>query len=257
MPEPDPHLTEQQLADLAALADGSLDPARADAVRAAADADPALAAEYERQRRAVTLVRSAVADVQAPLALRERIEAERTRAPAPRRRRWWLPAAAAAGLGAVAAALVLALGAGAPSVTDTLGAAAQPAAIGVSVDRDTPQLLSVARDGVPFPNFAAKFGWKATGARTDEIDGRQTTTVFYEQDGREVAYTIVGGDALDVPDGETRTIDGREFTVLEADGRTIVTWERGGHTCVLSGVGASPDELVELAGWKGKGNVPF
>jgi anti-sigma factor RsiW len=256
MPDPDAHLSEQQLAGVTALADGSLDPARADAARAAIDADPALAAEYDRQRRAVSLVRTAVADAQAPLALRERIEAERARAPASRRR-WWLPAAAAAALGAVAAALVLALGAGAPAVTDTLRAASQPAAVGVSVDGTTPQLLSVARDGVPFPNFAATFGREATGARTDEIGGRQTTTVFYEQDGREVAYTIVGGGALDVPEGETRTVDGREFTVLEADGRTLVTWERGGHTCVLSGEGATPDELVELAGWKGKGNVPF
>ena len=45
--------------------------------------------------------------------------------------------------------------------------------------------------------------------------------------------------------------------MLEEDGRTVVTWERGGHTCVLSAEGVPADELLELAGWKGKGAVPF
>lgn len=260
MPEPDPQLPEHDLVEIAALADGRLAPERADALRARLEAEPALAAEFERQRRAISLVRNAVADVEAPLALRERIESQRAKAPAAKvrgRSRWFLPAAAASALGVTAAALVIALGAGAPSVADTLDAAAQPAAIGVSVNRDTPQLLALDRDGVPFPNFLAKFGWKATGARTDEIDGRPTTTVFYEKDGQEIAYTIVGGEALEVPEGKATTIEGKTFTVLEEDGRTVVTWERGGHTCVLSAEGVPADELLELAGWKGKGKVPF
>lgn len=256
MQPPEPDLPDDDLADLAALVDGRLEPDRAEALRARMAAEPALAEAYARQQRVLAIVHSAVADTQAPLALRERIETQRTRAPA-KRRRWWLPAGAAVALGAVAAALILVVGGGAPSVTDTLSAASQPAAIGVSLNREVPQLLALDRDGVPFPNFIKKFGWEATGARTDEIDGRQTTTVFYEKDGREIAYTIVGGEALEVPDGTTKTIDGRAFTVLEADGRTVVTWERAGHTCVLSGDGTSGAELLELAGWKGKGNVPF
>lgn len=258
MPDPDPQLPDGDLADLAALADGLLPADQADALRARFDAEPALAAEFARQQRGLAFVRTAVANTEAPLALRERIESQRAKAPARARRRRWLPAGAAAALGAAGVALVLVLGgAGAPSVTDTLGAATQTAAIGVTVDEETPQLLTLGRDGVPFPNFAAKFGWEATGARTDDIDGRPTTTVFYERDGQEIAYTIVGGEALEVPDGDTATIEGRDYTVLEEDGRTIVTWERGGRTCVLSGEDVSAGELLELAGWKGKGNVPF
>ena len=40
-------------------------------------------------------------------------------------------------------------------------------------------------------------------------------------------------------------------------GRTIVTWLRGGRTCVLSGNGVSAKDLREVAAWKGDGAVPF
>lgn len=261
MPGPDPQLSDDDLGALAALADGRLAPERGDALRARFVTEPVLAAEFDRQRRALDLVRNAVAEVEAPMPLRESIEIQRAKAPAAKVRgpgRWLLPAGVASALGATVAALLIAFGAGgAPSVADTLSAATAPAAIGVSVDRETPQLLTIARDGVPFPNFVAAFGWEATGARTDEIDGRETTTVFYEKDGQEVAYTIVGGEALDVPEGEVTTVEGKTFTVLEEDGRTVVAWERGGQTCVLSAAGVGADELLELAGWKGKGAVPF
>ena len=36
-----------------------------------------------------------------------------------------------------------------------------------------------------------------------------------------------------------------------------VTWERGGHTCVLSAKGVPATELVALANWRGKGAIPF
>ena len=38
-----------------------------------------------------------------------------------------------------------------------------------------------------------------------------------------------------------------------------MTWERGGHTCVLSAIQPEvpTSDLLELAGWKGKGGVPF
>ena len=59
--------------------------------------------------------------------------------------------------------------------------------------------------------------------------------------------------------GEARDTT-REGTVLWAyssDGRDIVTWRRRGHTCVLSAKGVPRDELLDLAGWKGKGAVDF
>ncbi|MFA9269913.1 MAG: anti-sigma factor, partial [Baekduiaceae bacterium] len=119
MPEPDPQLPEHDLVEIVALADGRLAPERADALRARLETEPVLAAEFDRQQRAISLVRNAVADVEAPFALRERIENQRAKAPAAKargRRRWFLPAAAASALGVTAAALVIALGAGAPSV---------------------------------------------------------------------------------------------------------------------------------------------
>jgi hypothetical protein len=98
------------------------------------------------------------------------------------------------------------------------------------------------------------------GTRTDEIGGRKTRTVFYEKDGKRIAYTIVEGDALSAPgDAATATREGTELQWIESEGRTVVTWERGGHTCVLSAVQPEvpTNDLLELAGWKGKGGVPF
>jgi hypothetical protein len=64
----------QELAEFAALADGSLAPARRAALEARAAADPELADRLAEQRRAVALARGAAAEVEAPPALRERIE---------------------------------------------------------------------------------------------------------------------------------------------------------------------------------------
>jgi len=70
--EPTPSPNERELADLAALADGSLAPERRSEVEARVAADPDLRALVDEQRRAVDLMRSAAADARAPLALRER-----------------------------------------------------------------------------------------------------------------------------------------------------------------------------------------
>jgi len=62
------------------------------------------------------------------------------------------------------------------------------------------KLLAAEQDGVAFPEWDTKFGWEATGIRTGEVEGRDATTVYHEKEGKTLAYTIVGGDALDVPD---------------------------------------------------------
>ena len=41
------------------------------------------------------------------------------------------------------------------------------------------------------------------------------------------------------------------------DGRHVVTWLRGGRTCVLSGTALPRAVLVKLAAWNGKGTIPF
>jgi hypothetical protein len=145
------------------------------------------------------------------------------------------------------------------SVADAAGLAqkppTQPAPAGVP---GTPQLLRAAVDGVPFPNYAAKFGWKPLGAREDDPSGRHATTVYYRNGARTIAYTIVSGHALGRPsDAQSTTHGGVEYRTFRYRGRTVVTWERNGHTCVLSSRSLRPAELVALADWRGKGAIPF
>lgn len=75
-----------ELAELAALADGSLAPGRRAALEAQVAAAPELADLLAEQERAVALARSAAAGVEAPLALRERIESRGRVRRAPMRR---------------------------------------------------------------------------------------------------------------------------------------------------------------------------
>jgi hypothetical protein len=65
---------DRLLADLAAAADGTLDPARAAEIETLAAHDDVLAEALERQRRAAAMIRDSVEEVRAPDALRERLE---------------------------------------------------------------------------------------------------------------------------------------------------------------------------------------
>ena len=248
---------DRLMADLAAAADGTLPPARQAELEAMAEADPELAAALDDQRRAVTLIQGAAAEIRAPLALRERLENERTRAAKPAPRRRWFSIALA---GAAAAAVFLAVlfaAPGAPTVEDAAAFAAQPATGGAPT-ADGP-LLDVEQSGVAFPAWAEKFGWEATGTHTGEIDGREATTVYYENaDGKVLAYTIVGGDSLGDPEDAT-TIDaeGTAVDLFDTAGMRAAEWERDGHTCLLVGEGIPDEKMAELAGWKAKGAVDF
>jgi hypothetical protein len=94
----------QEAAELAALADGSIDPERGAALRERVEASPELAERLAEQERAVSLVRGAAAEVEAPAALRARVEAER------RPRKVWAPRGFALAGAALAAVLVVAVG---------------------------------------------------------------------------------------------------------------------------------------------------
>jgi anti-sigma-K factor RskA len=91
--------------ELAALADGSLAPERRAALEARVDASPELADLLAEQRHAIALAQDAAAEVEAPAALRARIEAQRRGRRAPARRR--LVVVAAAGAAALAVGLAL------------------------------------------------------------------------------------------------------------------------------------------------------
>src|SRR5436305_4068968 len=122
--------SEHELAELGALADGSLPPERRAEVEARAAADPELGRLLDEQRRAVAMLRTAAAEVRAPLSLRERVEAERRRAaPRARRRQFGLISGLAAGIAVVALALALTLPGGAPggpTVVQAAGLSALP-----------------------------------------------------------------------------------------------------------------------------------
>ncbi len=254
-------------ADLVALADGRLDPDRVAALDARLASEPDLAAALQRQSVGLSAIQGAVADIGAPLRLRAHVEREEAaaRSPRPRRRRFALPMSLPrlgfAGLGVAAATVavvLVALAGGGPGVQDAVAFAGRSATAAPVPDPATPQLLRQQVQGVPFPNYLARFGWKPDGTRTDELDGRATRTVFYAKGGRRIAYTIVSGEALENPDdAKPSVLEGVRLRAFEADGRSAVTWLRGGHTCVLSGDGVPTRELLELAAWKGKGAVPF
>ncbi len=92
----------RELAELAALADGSLTPERRAALEARVASSPELARQLEEQERALALTRSAAAEVEAPPGLRARIESQ-GRARQPRR-------VALIGVAAAVAAVVVAIG---------------------------------------------------------------------------------------------------------------------------------------------------
>jgi anti-sigma-K factor RskA len=89
----------QETAELAALADGLLGPERRAALEEQVAASPELAERLAEQQRAVALMQGAAAEVAAPAALRERIDAQsraRGSAHAPARRGLVLAGATAA-----------------------------------------------------------------------------------------------------------------------------------------------------------------
>jgi anti-sigma-K factor RskA len=97
--------SDREVAELAALADGSLAPERRVELEARVADSPELAGLLAEQQRAVGLVRGAAAEAEAPASLRARVEARRSpRRPAARRVMVFAGAAAAA-----AAAVVIGL----------------------------------------------------------------------------------------------------------------------------------------------------
>jgi hypothetical protein len=251
---------ERTLRELTQLADGTLRGARRAALEERIRTSPELAAALERQRAAVTALRGL--EVAAPAGLRERVEAERRRPSAPvRRRRFALAGglAAATAAAALVAALVLPTGSGGPTVVEAAQLSDLPATqSSVPVDPSNPKLLEAAGDGVPFPNLDSEFAYREAGARSDGLDGRESTTVFYERGGRRIGYTIISGKAIDPPDGAAKhEVNGVALSSTADGAKRIVTWLRGGRTCVMSGDKVSTAELLELASWKGEGSVPF
>jgi anti-sigma factor RsiW len=253
-----PELRARELADLSALADGTLDPARRDAVRAQISSSPELRALYERERRVAELLREARATDRAPEGLRRRIEAERPSRGIVLRWRVGYGGALAGALAVIVLALVLILPAGTPGAPSVSQAAAlgvrAPTAPAPGPDPSAPAIkLGRDIDRVYFPNWSSRFRWRAVGQRSDRLNGRLALTVYYQSHGHRIAYTIVSAPALELPTASVKVLHGTELRTLQLGGRLVVTWRRAGHTCVLSGAGVSASELQRLAAWNAPG----
>jgi hypothetical protein len=253
-----PEPSARELADLSALADGTLDPARREEVQARIDSSPELRERYERERRVVELLQTARATDRAPAGLRARIEAER---PSRRRlagRRASYGAALAGALAVIALAVVLVLPGGTPG-SPSLSQAAALSLRGMAAPPPSPDArapaVKLGRDveEVYFPNWSGPFGWRAVGQRVDRLNGRLAATVYYQQGAHQLAYTIVGAPALSEPKAAVTWLQGVELRTLQLHGRLVVTWRRDGRTCVLSGNGVPASEVQRLAAWEAPG----
>lgn len=247
-------LSPEEMAELAALADGSLSGERRVAVESRVAASPALQKLLERQRRAV-LSAHALAQDEVPPSLQATVEARRRALGARRgRSRRLLPRVAVAGAvaatAAVVAAVVLSGGPGAPTIAQAANFATHaPTGPAPPPAGKAGTKLAVRVGGVPFPDFRRFAGWKAVGVRHGRIGGRDATVVVYRKGSRRLGYVIVAGAGLARPSAAQATVIHRvEYQTLRQDGRLAVTWRRGGHTCVLLGQ-ATRRELLRLASW--------
>src|ERR1022692_2989016 len=216
----------------------------------------------DEQQRIAELVSSF--DAPAPQSLHRRIEslvASHQIQLSPRRsvRRFsplGLASAGAVAAAVVVVAIVVGLGGGGSPTTvsfsqaaaSTLRAATLPAP-GESQAHHAQ--LAVAVDGVPFPYWSERFGWRSIGSRTDRVDGRLVTTVFYgDSSGRRIGYAILAGTpAPKVGGGVVAWSRGVSYRLLSENGAAVVTWLRDGHLCVVSGRGVPSATLLRLASW--------
>ncbi len=232
--------------------------------------------EIENEQRYVAdLLRSF--DAQAPERLHRRVASlvaeqqnsgrrKRRLAPRSSHRRPFSPLGFA-GAGAIAiaiavVAIAIAVGLGDGSQTLSLRQAAAPTLRAATLpapaeSRSNQAELTAAVGGVRFPYWGERFGWHSTGTRSDRIDGRAVTTVFYaDAAGRRIGYAILAGTpAPRIDGGKLAWRGGVPYRLLTEHGTAVVTWQRDGHLCVVSGRGVSGATLLKLASWSDRGTT--
>lgn len=210
-------------------------------------------------------------DAPAPVALHERVAAlvaeheardqpsAHERATTRRRGAGAPPRLAALGLGLAMAAVAVAVVAlviarsgasGTLTVARTSALALSPATSPAPAHSATvPTELAADVEGVAFPYWEDRFGWRADGARRDRVDGRTVTTVFYiDASGRRVGYAIVSGTPAPAPvGGVLRWRRGTAYHLSVEHGGHVVSWLRDGRLCVLAGRGVPGATLLALA----------
>jgi hypothetical protein len=218
--------------------------------------------DQAKHERVAELVRAV--DVRAPEQLHRRVQEMVASSAAPRQRArggalgWRLrPTLAAMVVAAVVGATIALLTGGVqrqqgPSVSAASRLTLSAATTGAPHESSAHAAqLDVAVDGVAFPYWEERLGWRATGTRTDTIGGRSVTTVFYSGPrARRVGYAIVGGTPAPAASGGTVVWQGGvAYRLRRMHGAPVVTWERHGRLCVLSGRGVNDATLVRLASW--------
>jgi hypothetical protein len=237
--------------ELTRLADGSLPADRQTDLLAQIRQSPELTAALAEQKRAVTMLRAL--NEPAPAPLRTRVDELTGSAPTRRGSRWRrafvLPGATALAA-AVAAVVILISGGGA---TPTVPVAARVALASATlpapaVNPNEAQNLTLSAAGIPFPAWGPQKGWTADGARTDTVDGRKITTVFYVgRTGKRIGYAITDGAPLSGVHGQSVTRYGVRFTLQQSGPARLISWVRSGHTCVIAGRAVSYRALLALA----------
>jgi hypothetical protein len=255
--EDEPVLTDIQMAELSALADGTLAADRRPAVEALLASSPEIREQFELERRLVERLHAARAADRAPAALRERIEADRARGAARRRRglalsgRRWLSAWPVAGVtGAVAAVVaaivILAGGSGGPALSSVAALAQRAATVPSAPAPGNSAVLAAHVGSATFPARLTSAGLDltATGERTDRVDDRLVVTVYYAGQGAHVAYSIVAQPTLSQP--AQWHSQGAPYALLTLVGRRSLVWQNNGHTCVISSTNLSAQTLRSL-----------
>jgi hypothetical protein len=258
-------------ADLAALADGSLESARRGELRDQIARSPELQEMLEEQQQALAVL-SRATEASAPDALEARVQelvqqrrglgslGRRSQRHGRRPSRLiGFGAAAAVAAGVLVAALLVGTGGGgSPTLGEFVALGSRAPTAAAPAKRPRLAQLKVAVDGVPFPYWEDRFGWKASGVRADRIAGHAVTTVFYGDGDWQVAYSIVAGSPpplrgmSSAHGGAIVWRGGTPYRVQSVNGTTTVVWTRSGRRCILSGRGMSARELVALASWTGE-----
>jgi hypothetical protein len=125
-----------------------------------------------------------------------------------------------------------------------------PSATAPPPDQANPGLLGVNVEGVVYPNWSQQFGFKPIGVRNDNLQGRNATTVFYTNSAQTIAYTIVSGPPIPAPQNANAAFAGGiVFRGFRLANGVAVTWQRQGHTCLLTSPNTDQPTLVKLGAW--------
>jgi hypothetical protein len=215
----------------------------------------------DREADVIELLRAI--DVQAPASLRqstERLLTEHSRSRSARaggaRPSLALRAGASLALLGAVVAIVLVVALAGSSRSSSLQAQVQTLALRPSTSAAPAESsrrrdqLAAAVEGLAFPYWGERFGWRSSGSRSDRVAGRSVSTVFYTDGAAQrIGYAILAGASPAVSGGSIVKLGGTPYRVISSGTDRTVLWTRDGHLCVVAGRGVSSATLLRLASW--------